>query len=51
MMSEDDEYADEELEAIRRRRYSDLQRSGYEEQRQAEARRPGTCTAGVTTAR
>jgi programmed cell death protein 5 len=39
MMSEDDQYADEELEAIRRRRYSDLQRSGYEEQRQAEARR------------
>jgi programmed cell death protein 5 len=38
-MSEDDEYTDEELEAIRRRRYSDLQRAAIEEQRQAEARR------------
>jgi programmed cell death protein 5 len=34
-----DEYSDEELEAIRRRRYSELQRTAVEEQRQAEARR------------
>ncbi len=38
-MSEDDEYSDEELESIRRRRYSDLQRAALEEQRQAESRR------------
>jgi len=38
-MSEDDGYTDEELEAIRRRRYSDLQRAAIEEQRQAETRR------------
>jgi programmed cell death protein 5 len=38
-MSEDDEYSDEELEAIRRRRYSDLQRAAVEEQRQAETHR------------
>jgi len=38
-MSEDDGYTDEDLEAIRRRRYSDLQRAAIEEQRQAEARR------------
>ncbi len=39
MMSEDDEYSDEELEEIRRRRYSDLQRAAVGEQRQAESRR------------
>jgi programmed cell death protein 5 len=39
MMSEDDEYSDEELEEIRRRRYSDLQRATIGEQRQSEARR------------
>lgn len=39
MMGEDDEYTDEELDAIRRRRYSDLQRAAIEEQRQAESRR------------
>ena len=39
MMSEDDEYSDEELEEIRRRRYSDLQRAATGEQRQSEARR------------
>jgi programmed cell death protein 5 len=38
-MSEDGEYTDEELEAIRRRRYSDLQRAALEEQRQTETRR------------
>ncbi|HUK28782.1 MAG TPA: DNA-binding protein [Candidatus Acidoferrales bacterium] len=38
-MSEDEEYSDEELNEIRRRRYSDLQRSAMEEQRQVEARR------------
>ncbi len=38
MMSED-EYSDEELEEIRRRRYSDLQRTAMEEQRQSESRR------------
>ncbi len=39
MMSEDDEYSDEELEEIRRRRYSDLQRSAMEEQRRTESRK------------
>jgi programmed cell death protein 5 len=39
MMSEEEDYTDDELEAIRRRRYSDLQRSALEEQRQAESRR------------
>ena len=39
MMSEDEDYSDEELEEIRRRRYSDLQRSAIDEQRQAETRR------------
>ncbi len=39
MMSEDGEYSDEELEAIRRRRYSDLQRAAMDEQRQSESRR------------
>jgi programmed cell death protein 5 len=38
-LSEDDEYTDEELEALRQRRYSNLQRSAVEEQRQSEARR------------
>jgi len=38
-MSEDEEYSDEELSEIRRRRYSDLQRAAVEEQRQVEARR------------
>jgi programmed cell death protein 5 len=39
MIDEDDAYSDEELNAIRRRRYSELQRSAMEEQRQTEARR------------
>ncbi len=39
MMSEEDEYSDAELEEIRRRRYSDLQRAAMEEQRQSETRR------------
>lgn len=39
MMSEDEEYSDEELGEIRRRRYSDLQRAAMDEQRQSEARR------------
>ena len=38
-MDEETEYSDDELNAIRQRRYSDLQRSAMEEQRQAEARR------------
>lgn len=38
-MSNEDDYTDEELQSIRRRRYSDLQRSAIEEQRQSEARR------------
>jgi programmed cell death protein 5 len=38
-MAQDDEYSDEELNEIRRRRYSELQREAVEEQRQAEARR------------
>ncbi len=38
MMSED-EYSDEDLEEIRRRRYSDLQRAAVEEQRQTESRK------------
>ncbi len=38
-MSEDDEYSDEELELLRQRRYSDLQRAAAVEQRQAESRR------------
>ncbi len=38
-MSEGDEYTDEELEILRQRRYSNLQRSSVEEQRQSEARR------------
>ena len=38
-MSEDDDYSDDELEEIRRRRYSELQRAAVEEQRQAESRR------------
>lgn len=39
MMSDDEDYSDDELEDIRRRRYSDLQRSAVEEQRQSESRR------------
>jgi programmed cell death protein 5 len=39
MMDDENEYSDEELNAIRQRRYSELQRSAIEEQRQAEARR------------
>jgi programmed cell death protein 5 len=38
-LSEEDEYSDEELEALRERRYSDLQRAAFEEQRRSEARR------------
>jgi programmed cell death protein 5 len=38
-MAEEDEYSDEELDAIRRRRYSELQRAAMDEQRQLEARR------------
>lgn len=38
-MAEEDDYSDEELSEIRRRRYSELQREAMEEQRQAEARR------------
>lgn len=39
MVDDEDEYSDEELEALRRRRYSDLQRAAIDEQRQAESRR------------
>jgi len=39
MVDGEDEYSDEELEALRRRRYSDLQRAAMDEQRQAESRR------------
>jgi programmed cell death protein 5 len=39
MINGDDEYSDEELEALRRRRYSELQRSAVDEQRQTESRR------------
>jgi programmed cell death protein 5 len=38
-MSDQDEYSDDELNAIRQRRYSDLQRAAVDEQRQNEARR------------
>jgi len=38
-LSEGDEYSDEELDALRQRRYSNLQRSAIDEQRQSEARR------------
>jgi len=38
-LSEDEDYSDEELSEIRRRRYSDLQRAAVQEQRQDEARR------------
>jgi programmed cell death protein 5 len=38
-MAEEDEYSDGELDAIRRRRYSELQRAAMDEQRQSEARR------------
>ena len=36
---DEDEYSDEELNAIRQRRYSELQRAAMEEQRQVETRR------------
>jgi programmed cell death protein 5 len=39
MMSNDEEYSDEELTEIRRRRYSDLQRAALDEQRQSESRK------------
>jgi programmed cell death protein 5 len=39
VMSEEDEYSDEELNAIRQRRYSELQRAAMDEQRQAETRK------------
>jgi len=39
MMNGDDDYSDEELNAIRQRRYSELQRAAADEQRQSEARR------------
>jgi len=39
MMSEDDDYSDEELNAIRQRRYAELQRAAVDEQRQSEARK------------
>jgi len=39
MMSNDEEYSDEELTEIRRRRYSDLQLAAVDEQRQSESRR------------
>jgi programmed cell death protein 5 len=38
-LSGEDEYSDEELEALRQRRYSDLQRAAIDEQRQDESRR------------
>lgn len=38
-MSEGDEYTDDELDALRQRRYSDLQRAAIDEQRQNETRR------------
>ena len=39
MIDEEGEYSDEELGALRRRRYSELQRAAVEEQREAEGRR------------
>ena len=39
MMNEEDDYSDEELNAIRQRRYSELQRAAVDEQRQSEARK------------
>jgi programmed cell death protein 5 len=39
VLSEEDEYSDEELNAIRQRRYSELQRAAIDEQRQTETRR------------
>lgn len=38
-MSEDDEYYDDELDTLRQRRYSDLQRAAISEQRQSESRK------------
>lgn len=39
MINEEDDYSDEELNAIRQRRYSELQRASADEQRQSETRR------------
>ena len=39
MMNEEDDYSDEELNAIRQRRYSELQRAAVDEQRQSESRK------------
>ena len=39
MMSEDVGYSDQELDALRRRRYSELQRAAIEEQRQGDSNR------------
>ncbi len=39
MGEEEGDYTEEELAALRRRRYAELQRAAIEEQRQAEARR------------
>ena len=39
MLSEEDEYSDEELDLLRRRRYSDLQRAAVDERRQTETRK------------
>lgn len=38
-MSEGDEYSDEELDSLRERRYSDLQRAVGEERRQTESKK------------
>jgi len=38
-LSDQDDYSDDELNAIRQRRYSELQRAALEEQRQNESRR------------
>jgi programmed cell death protein 5 len=38
-LSEEDEYSDEELDALRQRRYSDLQRAAMDSQRQSEVKR------------
>ena len=38
-MSEGDEYSDEELDSLRERRYSDLQRAIGEEQRKTESKK------------
>ena len=38
-LSDEDEYSDEELDLLRQRRYSDLQRAVGEEQRQSESKK------------